>query len=56
MSRKTLKSWIAAHRKELDEAIQRACPGAKRNDDERRLWVLNDEGLYKWAKSEGVNL
>lgn len=22
------------------------------NDDERRLWVLNDEGLYNWWKSE----
>lgn len=20
----------------------------RRNDDERRLWVLNDEGLYIW--------
>lgn len=26
------------------------------NDEERRLWVLNDEGLYNWARSEGVNL
>jgi hypothetical protein len=23
----------------------------KRNDDERRLWVLNDEGLYNWQQS-----
>jgi len=21
------------------------------NDEERRLWVLNDEGLYNWWKS-----
>jgi hypothetical protein len=20
----------------------------RRNDEERRLWVLNDEGLYQW--------
>jgi hypothetical protein len=25
----------------------------KRNDEERRLWVLNDEPLYRWWKSEG---
>jgi hypothetical protein len=26
------------------------------NDEERRLWVLNDEGLYRWARSEGVRI
>lgn len=26
------------------------------NDSERRLWVLNDESLYRWAKSEGCNI
>lgn len=26
------------------------------NDAERRQWVLNDEGLYQWARSEGVNI
>jgi len=52
----TLREFIRANRAELDEAIQRACPGAKRNDEERRLWVLNDEGLYNWARAEGVRI
>lgn len=26
------------------------------NDEERRLWVLNDEGLYNWFKSERIGL
>lgn len=26
------------------------------NDEERRLWILNDEGLYSWARSEGVRI
>lgn len=26
------------------------------NDDERRQWILNDEGLYNWARREGVNV
>lgn len=26
------------------------------NDKERRLWILNDEGLYRWARSEGVQI
>jgi hypothetical protein len=25
------------------------------DDDELRLWILNDEGLYNWARREGVN-
>ena len=25
-----------------------------KNDEERRLWILNDEGLYNWARSKGV--
>lgn len=24
----------------------------KRNDEERRLWILNDEGLYLWWRRE----
>jgi hypothetical protein len=24
------------------------------NDDDRRGWILNDEGLYRWARSAGV--
>ena len=26
---------------------------SKRNDDDRRLWVLNDEGLYNMHRAEG---
>lgn len=26
------------------------------DDNERRLWVLNDEGLYNWWKSTGVGV
>lgn len=54
--KKSLRQWIRENRQQLDEAIQRACPGAARNDDERRLWVLNDEGFYLWARGEGVDV
>ena len=27
-----------------------------RDDAERRLWIENDEGLYSWARSEGVRI
>ena len=30
--------------------------GARLDDAERRRWILNDEGLYRWAKAEGVRI
>jgi len=56
---KTLQSFIQENRVELDAAIARALKMDKNpraNDAERRLWVLNDEGLYLWARSEGVRI
>ncbi len=51
----TLRQFIRANRAEIDAAILRACPNCgTHNDEERRLWVLNDEGLYLWARGEGV--
>lgn len=26
------------------------------DDEELRLWILNDEGLYQWARNEGVRI
>lgn len=28
----------------------------KLSQSEIRLWILNDEGLYTWARSEGVRI
>ena len=55
----TLAQFIKENRQELDECIARALGRDKNplpNDRERRLWVLNDEGLYLWARSEGVKI
>lgn len=53
----TLREFIKENREELTAAILRACPNARRIDDEeRRLWILNDEGLYNWARSRGVKI
>jgi hypothetical protein len=57
--RKTLAQFIKEHRAELDTLIARAIGQTKNpypNDAERRLWILNDEGLYQWARSEGVRI
>jgi hypothetical protein len=29
-------------------------PPTRKNDAERDAWVMNDEALYLWARSEGV--
>lgn len=26
------------------------------SDKDRREWILNDEGLYRWARAEGVRI
>lgn len=47
-----LTEFIKLHRAEIDEIIK----SPYKNDDERRQWILNDEGLYAWARSEGVRI
>ena len=65
-----MAEFIRANRSEIDAAINGALyrhdgrggrgvipyPPPKRNDSERRNWIINDEGLYSWARSEGVRV
>ena len=53
----TMRDFIREHRAEIDSSIE-ARPGACKpsNDDERRDWIANDEGLYLWARREGVRV
>lgn len=53
---RSLRKWIQENRAELDRCIRHSCENARLNDEERRLWILNDEGLYNWARSEGVRV
>jgi hypothetical protein len=48
----SLKEFIKQNRDEIDQFTQ----SPYKNDEERRLWILNDEGLYRWAKSFGVKI
>jgi hypothetical protein len=55
----TLQNFIREHREELDTLIARALKEEKNpipTDAERRLWILNDERLYRWARAEGVRI
>ena len=49
----TFYEFVRQNRAEIDSVI-RSNGGSKFNDAERRMWVLNDEELYLWAKREGV--
>lgn len=52
----TLMTFIRQNKAEIDAAIRQACPNAKLNNHEREMWILNDESLYRWARSEGVKI
>lgn len=58
MRRKSMKQFIQDNKDELDTCIRKAVgqENFKINNAERRLWILNDEGLYSWARSEGVKV
>lgn len=54
MSR-SLREFVKRHRSEISEVIRALCPNVgSLNDEDRRQWVMNDEGLYRWARSWGV--
>jgi hypothetical protein len=50
----SMKAFIKANRPEIDEYIHQFVPDVRLDDVERRSWIHNDEGLYRWARSEGV--
>ena len=58
----TMREFIKTNRDELDDAIKLLgsyrfiVPNARLNDNERENWIMNDEGLYEWARIEGVRI
>ena len=51
-----MAAFLKEHRAEIDAAIRRQVPEARIDNHERRLWIMNDEGLYNWARAEGVRV
>ena len=51
-----LNVFIKENKSEIDRYIQEALGNEKfkLNNKERRLWILNDEKLYNWAKYNKV--
>lgn len=58
MAKLSMREFIKQNRAEIDAGVKRYLnrPDMTLNDEERRQWILNDEGLYRWARSEGVNV
>jgi hypothetical protein len=54
----SIRQFIKEHRLMLDTKIRIILkkPNYKLNDEERRQWILNDEDLYRYARSYGVNI
>ncbi len=52
----TKRQFLKDNREEIDQIIRSTVPEAQINDEERWMWVMNDEGLYLWAKREGVRV
>ena len=52
----TLRNFIKENKEEIDQCIKNVVPNAQLNYEERRMWILNDEGLYMWARSNGVKI
>jgi hypothetical protein len=51
----TIQSWVRRHRKQIDEEIRKACPQARRiNDDQRARWVLSDPAMMFVLLLHGV--
>ena len=51
-----LREFIKENRDEIDNCIKSACPNCSLNDREREMWIMNDEGLYNWARQDVSSL
>ncbi len=51
----TMTQFIRNNKLLIDKYIRGFSDG-RINNQERRLWILNDELLYHWARHEGVRI
>lgn len=57
-----LREFIKQNRQEIDRCVWNFTthrynqPQSLNSDKEREEWVMNDEGLYRWAQSEGCKI
>lgn len=51
-----MNEFIEENRQELIAHIKGVCANCPTDDEEIEGWIANDESLYNWAKSEGVDV
>jgi hypothetical protein len=52
-----MRQFIRQNRNEIDQCIRNVVPNIGGiNDDEREMWINNDEGLYRWARRSGCRI
>jgi len=52
----TLKQFLKENKAEIDKVIEEYY-GVKVTTNTARIeWILSDEGLFRWAHREGVNI
>ena len=51
-----IATFIQQNRRDIDAIVKRYYRITLVNDKERYEWILSDEGLYRWAHQEGVNI
>ena len=51
-----IETFILENRAEIDKYIREIHGQTPADDDEREDWIMNDESLYNWAQSEGVDI
>ncbi len=52
----TFANFIKENKEEIDQYIRSICSDCSLNNEERKNWIRNDEGLYNWARSSGVQI
>ena len=52
----TFAKFLTTCKKEIDGYITKKTGDPPINANDRRLWVLNDEPLYRRAKSQGARI
>jgi hypothetical protein len=52
----TMREFISKNKEMIKDIILAKSPNNRLDYDELELWVENDEGLYLWAKREGVKI
>ena len=52
----SIYDWIDSNRKKIDSWIENICKNLELNDDDRYMWILDNDQLSSMAKNDGINI